>query len=85
MPVGPEDAVGLDVQVHGVDAHAGVALERLLVAPVGHTGVQAADLVVVGDVQDLPAAVHTWGGGREHRGTVTQDPLQWVYEAVFPQ
>ena len=64
VPVGPEDAVGLDVQVHGVDAHVGVALERLLVAPVGHAGVQAADLVVVGDVQHLSAAVEAW----ERRG-----------------
>lgn len=58
VPVGPEDAVGLDVQVHGVDTHAGVALEGLLVAPVGHPGVQAADLVVVSDVEDLATAVH---------------------------
>lgn len=60
VPVGPEDAVGLDVQVHGVDADAGVALEGLLVAPAGHPGVQAADLVVVGDVKNLPAAVQVW-------------------------
>lgn len=53
VPVGPVDAVGLDVQVHGVDAHVGVPLEDLLVAPVGHGRVQAADLVVVCDVQDL--------------------------------
>lgn len=57
VPVGPKDTVALDVQVHGVDAHAGVSLEGLLVAPVGHARVQAADLVVVGDVKDLPAAV----------------------------
>ena len=39
VPVGPEDAVGLDVKVHGVDTHVGVTLESLLVAPVGQAGV----------------------------------------------
>lgn len=60
MPVGPEDAVGLDVQVHGVDAHIGVTLEGLFVHPVGHAWVQTADFVVVGDVEHLPVAVQTW-------------------------
>lgn len=60
MPVGPKDAVGLDVHVHRVDSNAGVALEGLLVAPVGHAGVQAADLVIVGYVENLPAAVNVW-------------------------
>lgn len=60
MPVGPEDAVGLDVQVHCIDAHAGIALEGLFVAPVGHAGVQAANFVVVGYVENLSTAVHVW-------------------------
>lgn len=58
MPVGPEDAVGLDMQVHGINAHAGVALKGLLVAPVAHAGVQAPDFVVVGYVENLSTAVH---------------------------
>lgn len=68
MPVGPEDAVGLDVQVHGVDAHVGVTLERLLVHPVGHTGVQAANLVVISDVEHLPVDIQTW---QRDRGAAT--------------
>lgn len=62
MPVGPKDSVGLNVQVHGVDAHAGVSLEGLLIAPVGHARVQAADLVVVGNIKDLPTAVQVCQG-----------------------
>ena len=53
VPVGPVDFVGFDVHVHGVDAHVGVSLEDLLVPPAGHPGVQAADLVIVRDVQHL--------------------------------
>lgn len=60
VPVGPKDAVGLDVHVHRIYSNAGVALEGLLVAPVGHAGVQAADLVIVGDVENLPTAVNAW-------------------------
>lgn len=60
VPVGPKDAVALDVQVHRIDTHAGVALEGLLVAPVGHAGVQAADFVVISDVENLATAVQTW-------------------------
>lgn len=67
MPIGPEDAVGLDVHVHGLDAHVGVALERLLVHPVGHARVQTADLVVVGNVEDLLLAVPSAWGMREGR------------------
>lgn len=59
VPVGPEDAVGLDVQVHGVDAHVGVALESLLVHPVGHARVQTADLVIISDVEHLPVDIQT--------------------------
>ena len=59
VPVGPVDAVGLDVQVHGVNAHVGVALEDLLVAPVRHRRVQAADLIVISDVEHL-----SWSWGR---------------------
>lgn len=53
VPVCPVNAVCLDVQVHGVDAHVGVTLEVLLIAPVRHGRVQAADLVVVSYVEDL--------------------------------
>lgn len=60
MPVGPEDAVGFDVQVHRINANAGIALEGLLIAPVGHARVQAADFIVVGYVENLPTAVHAW-------------------------
>lgn len=60
VPIGPKDAVELDVQVHRINSNAGVALEGLLVAPVGHAGVQAADLVIVSDVEDLPTAVNVW-------------------------
>lgn len=59
MPVGPEDAVGLDVQVHGVDAHVGVTLEGLLVHPVRHAWVQTADLIIIGDVEHLPVSIQT--------------------------
>lgn len=84
MPVGPKDAVGLDVHVHGVDSHAGVALEGLLVAPVGHAGVQAADLVVVGDVENLPAAVNAWKGmTRGYGGRRFQSARRRVQEAVL--
>lgn len=60
VPVGPEDAVGLDMQVHSVDAHVGVTLEGLLVHPVGHARVQTADLVIISDVQHLPVDIQTW-------------------------
>lgn len=53
VPVCPVYAVRLEVQVHGIDAHVGIALEDLLIAPVWHGGVQAADLTVVGDVEHL--------------------------------
>lgn len=58
VPVGPEDAVGFDMQVHRIDTHTGIALEGLLIMPVGHAGVQAADFIVVGDVENLSTAVH---------------------------
>lgn len=54
MPVGPVDAVCLDVDVHGVDAHVSIALENLLITPVRYGRVQAADLIVIGDIQKLP-------------------------------
>lgn len=60
MPVGPEDAVGLNVQVHRINANTGIALEELLIAPVGHAGVQAADFIVVSYVENLSNAVHAW-------------------------
>lgn len=52
MPVGPVNAIGLDVQIHGVDAYVGVALEGLLVKPVGHSS-KTADFIVVCDVEHL--------------------------------
>lgn len=58
VPVGPEDAVSLDVQVHCIDSHAGIALEGLLISPVGHAGIQAADFIVVRDIENLSTAVH---------------------------
>lgn len=68
MPVGPEDAVGLHMHVHRVDSNAGVTLEGLLIAPVWHAGVQAADLIIVGYVEDLPAAVYVWKAKRRGHG-----------------
>lgn len=53
MPVGPVDAICLDVDVHGVDAHVSIALENLLVAPVRYGRVQAADFIVIADIQKL--------------------------------
>lgn len=58
MPVGPEDAVGLDVQVHCINTYAGIALEGLFIAPVRHARVQAAYFIVVGYVENLTTAVH---------------------------
>lgn len=52
MPVGPENAIGLDVQIHGVDAYVGVALEGLLVKQVRPSS-ETADLIVVCDVEHL--------------------------------
>lgn len=54
MPVRPVYAICLDVDVHGVDAHVSIALENLLVAPVWYGGIQAADFIVIGDVEKLP-------------------------------
>lgn len=68
MPVGPEDAVGLHVQVHRIDTNTGVPLERLLITPVGHSRVQAADFIVISNVENLSAAVHAW---EERRSKVT--------------
>lgn len=53
MPVGPVDVASLDVDIHGVDADALVTLEGLLVSRMRVAGEQAADLVVVSNVQDL--------------------------------
>lgn len=53
MPVRPVYAICLDVDVHGVDAHVSIALENLLVAPVWYGRVQAADFIVIGDVEKL--------------------------------
>ena len=53
VPVGPVDAICLDVDVHGVNAHISIALENLLVPPVRYGRVQAADFIVIGDIQKL--------------------------------
>lgn len=53
VPVGPVDAICLDVDVHGVDAHVSIALENLLITPVWYGRVQAADFIVIGDIQKL--------------------------------
>lgn len=53
VPVRPVDVVCLDVQVHGIDAHVCITLEDLLVAPVWYGRIQAADLIVIGDVEHL--------------------------------
>lgn len=77
MPVGPEDAVGFDMQVHRIDTHTGIALEGLLIMPVGHAGVQAADFIVVGDVENLSTAVHAVSLAR------VTDPSEVLVAAAF--
>lgn len=62
VPVGPIDTASLDVDVHGIDAHSLVTLEGLLVSRVRVTGEQAADLIVVSNVQDL--IFRAWRGER---------------------
>lgn len=59
VPVCPEDLVALDVDIHGVDSHVLVSPEGLLVGGVGVEGVNAADLVIVRDVQHL--VCRSWG------------------------
>lgn len=85
MPVGPKDAVGLHVHVHRIDSNAGVTLEGLLIAPVWHAGVQAADLIIVGYVEDLPAAVYVWKAKRRgHGGSFfSKQALKRIQEAVL--
>lgn len=58
VPVGPKDVVRLDVQIHGIDSDARVALKDLLIAPVWHPRIQAADFIIVSNVENLLAAVH---------------------------
>lgn len=41
------------MQVHGINAHVGITLEDLLIAPVWHERVQAADLIVISNVEHL--------------------------------
>lgn len=65
MPVGPEDAVRLHVQVHRINTYTRITLEGLLVAPVRHARVQAADFIVIGYVQNLSTAVHAWKENRK--------------------
>lgn len=62
MPVGPIDTAGLDMDIHGIDADTFVTLEGLLVSRMGVTGEQAADLIVIGDVEDL--ILGAWTGER---------------------
>lgn len=56
MPVGPVNAIGLDVQVHGIDADVGVTLVCLLIH---HPRIQTADLIVIGNVEHLFINVQT--------------------------
>lgn len=49
------------MQVHGINAHVGIALEDLLIAPVWHGRVQAADLAVVSDVEHLSRSISLAG------------------------
>lgn len=58
VPVGPEDAVCLDVQIHGINSDACIALEDLLIAPVRHPRIQAPDFIIISYVENLPTAVH---------------------------
>lgn len=58
VPVCPVNAVRLDMQVHGVNAHVGITLEDLLIAPVWHGRVQTADLTIVSNVEHLS---WSWG------------------------
>lgn len=58
VPVCPVNAACLDMQVHGINAHVGITLEDLLIAPVWHGRVQAADFTVVSNVEHLSLS---WG------------------------
>lgn len=69
MPVGPEDAVGFYVQVHRINTHTGITLKDLLIAPVGHTRIQAADFIVVSYVENLSTAIHAWKENRKKKIT----------------
>lgn len=62
VPVGPIDTAGFDVDIHGINADTLVTLEGLLVSRMGVTGEQAADLIVIGDVEDL--ILRAWMGKR---------------------
>lgn len=53
VPVGPIDTASFDVDIHGINADTLVTLEGLLISRMGVTGEQAADLIVVSNVQDL--------------------------------
>lgn len=41
------------MKVHGIDPHISITLEDLLVAPVWYGRIQAADFIVICDVQNL--------------------------------
>lgn len=53
MPVCPVNAIRLDMKVHGIYTYISITLEDLLIAPVWYGRVQAADFIVVGNVQNL--------------------------------
>lgn len=53
VPICPINTVCLDMQVHGINAYVGITLEYLLVAPVWHERVQAADLIIISNVEHL--------------------------------
>lgn len=54
VPIGPVNTVGLDVNVHSINANICISLENLLIAPVWHARVQATNLVVICNVEHLP-------------------------------
>lgn len=62
VPVGPIDTASLDVDIHGINADTLITLEGLLVSRMGVPGEQAADLIVISNVQDL--VLRAWKGNR---------------------
>lgn len=53
VPVGPIDPACLDVDIHSINANTLITLEGLLISRMWMAGEQAADLIVISDVQDL--------------------------------
>lgn len=66
VPVGPIDTASLDMDIHGINADALVALECLLVSRMGVPREQAADLIVISNVQDL--VLRAWRNKRSGLG-----------------